>query len=138
MIKSINYKYPNKKSIKAAGRFILTSGFSAVLSLSLPIVFVNMLHFRAEGAVALVFIIVFHVNFFNVRWFVFRSNGSIIKEYIGFLVTNGIFRLIDYSGFIFLFRVLNIHYVLSLFIVLSITTAARFLVFNNIFIHNVD
>jgi putative flippase GtrA len=119
--------------LKTFGRYLLATGFSALMSLGLPVLFVDVFGWRAELAVAAAFVIAFLVNFLIHKFLVFRSAGRVLREFLGFAATNGLMRLVDYAGFLLLYRVAGLHYLVALVAVLTVTSLLRFLAFRRIF-----
>ena len=117
----------------AAKRYVLATAFSAGMSLGLPIILVSLAGLPEELSVACSFVIALVINFFNVRLFVFRSNGPILVEFTAFLATNGLIRLVEYAGFLLLFDLIGLNYIVALASILAFSSIMRFFIFARIF-----
>lgn len=120
-------------ALSAALRFPLAVGLSASITIGLPVLLVSGVGVREELAVAVAMVVAFFVNFFVNKRFVFKSTHQGGGQLLRFFLTNASMRVVDYLGFLLLFNGLGLNYVVSLVIVLSITTVARFFMFSRIF-----
>lgn len=118
----------NKPRINGeAARYLLATINSALLSLTLPIIFHELLQTPEEVSVGVSLFIVFIANFFIIRLFVFRSASPALPEFIRFFLFSIGFRIGEYLLFLFIFRVVTINYILALIIALSISFTIKFI-----------
>jgi putative flippase GtrA len=77
------------------------------------------------------------VNFLFLRHFVFASRATPIpRQLTMFLTSNGVFRVLEYLGFLVVIRLLDLHYLLSLLLVLGASFLLKFLVYERfVFAH---
>ena len=70
------------------------------------------------------------VNFLVLRYFVFRGTRSpFLSQLVLFLGSSGVFRGLEYLGFLLVNGVLGIHYLLALIIVLGCSFILKFAVY---------
>lgn len=119
--------------LNAFFRFPVAVAMSATITLGLPILLVTFMGVAEKVAVAIAMIVAFFINFFVNKFFVFQSTHKGTKQLIRFFFTNIFMRVVDYLGFLMLFEWVGLHYIVSLFMVLSCTTIVRFFMFNRIF-----
>lgn len=114
-------------------RFGLSSGLSATLSFLLPIALHEAGRVPERLAVAIGFVLAYLFNFAMLRMFVFRSRNSLGTDALRYLPLNGVFRLVEYGGFLFLEGALSLGYIASMFTVLTISTVLKFFGYRRLF-----
>ena len=124
---------PKANTVSEILRFGMSTLFSASLSAGLPILLHEVLSVNEERAVAIGFATAYLANILLLKLFVFRSSGRWIHELIKYVPTNGLFRLLEYTVFLALVRVVDLDYRIAVFSVLSITLGLKFLVYRLIF-----
>ena len=107
-------------------RFGMTSIFSAGLSLGLPAVFHEVLRLDEELAVGGALAICFFVNYFVARFFVFRSEASVLRTFLRFASVSVVLRVFEYLAFLVLFRVTETHYLVVHAAVLVVSLIIKF------------
>jgi putative flippase GtrA len=111
-----------------AGRYVVASALSGVLSLSLPFLLHEVLAIAEEVAVAIALVVVFFVNFVALRSYVFRSDGDRFRELTKLAVTSAAFRVAEYGAFLLVHTLAGVHYLVALAIVLSVSAFSKFCV----------
>ena len=109
-------------------RYLMAGGFSAILSLTLPVVLKDGLGLHAELAVAISLTGVFAINFIAIRLFVFRSDGDKLPQLVRFVATSVLMRGTEYVSFLGLYNFLGMHYWIALFLVLTASSTCKFVV----------
>jgi putative flippase GtrA len=73
------------------------------------------------------------VNFVFLRHFVFASRATpIARQLAMFLTSNGVFRAFEYLGFLVVLGMLDLHYLLSLLLVLGVSFLFKFVVYERL------
>lgn len=116
------------------GRFIVASGVSAILTLALPEIFIRSMQLVPSAAVGISMAIAFVVNFINVKFFVFRSKKDWKSEFIHFLLSNGIIRLLEFFIFNAILLLSDYYYCIILAAVVLLSFVIKYLVFRIIFL----
>lgn len=111
-----------------AVRYLVATVISAILSLSFPIIFHEFMGIIEEQSVALSLCIVFIINFFVIRHYVFRSETPIFPELFKFFTTSIGFRIAEYLLFLYAFKIIGLNYILALIITLTISFSVKFVV----------
>ena len=94
-----------------AQRFFVWSGVSFVTNFLLCVLFVEVFLFREDLAFASSVVIVFFINFFAARYYIFDDSGtSILTQFLGFLGGSIGFRLAEYLAFYWLVNRLQLNY----------------------------
>lgn len=125
---------PASSSIwQQAIRFALTTGLSAALSFGLPVALVELFGFDERRAVQIGFACAYIVNIVVVRSFVYRSRNHWARDFLAYVVVNGLFRLLEYAGFVFLQSTLGVPYAAALLVVLIASTIVKFFVYRFVF-----
>lgn len=109
-------------------RYGIATGLSAGLSLLLPLFFHELLKLPEEMAVALALLIVFAVNYFVIRRFVFQSSGPAKSEVFKFLLATGAFRICEYLAFLVALNFTDLNYMKILILVLIASFMLKFIV----------
>lgn len=110
-----------------AWRYALATIASAAASLLIPFALREGLGVAETIAVAISLCLVFLLNFFSTRVFVFRSKGDSRGEIARFAAMSLAFRGAEYVAFLFLNVVLGVQYLLALASVLCVSFCAKFL-----------
>lgn len=108
-------------------RYFLMTGFSATLTLGLPILLHEGAGIAERLSVGLSLATAFVVNFVTIRYVVFRSLGDPVAELIRFAMTSLGFRVGEYVMFLLLHSIVGVFYVLALGIVLFASFVLKFL-----------
>lgn len=114
------------KMFRFAAGGVLSSGVTLGVTALLREVFGASEAIAAAGGLASAML----VNFLFLRHVVFASRATpISRQLVMFLASNGVFRVLEYLGFLVVIRVLDIHYLLSLVIVLGVSFLLKFVVY---------
>ncbi|MBB3353323.1 hypothetical protein CO660_31570 [Rhizobium sp. L9] len=108
-------------------RYGLATMASAAISFGLPVALHEIVGLADTSSVGIGLICAFALNFVSIRLFVFRSDGVIKRQLIGFLISTGLFRLAEFWGFLLLTK-LGTNYAVALIITLVCSFAAKFAV----------
>lgn len=108
-------------------RYLIASALSFFMSLALPVVFRELFALPVNIAVALSFMLVFVLNFFIVRWFVFRSVGAVAGQLARFSVVSALMRIAEYGAFVLLYELSHMHYLPALVTVLLFSFVLKFI-----------
>lgn len=108
-------------------RYLIATAVSFSLSLFLSFLFSEYFMMREELAVAFTLVIIFVINFFSIRLFVFKSRGSPKRQLIAFLISSIVFRGLDYLLFLIAFKSFNLNYLLALASALVTTFVLKYL-----------
>lgn len=111
----------------------MSSGISAAFSFLLPTVLHEIFKVPIKGAVATGFAVAYVINFALLRAFVFRSTNALRQDAVRYLFVNGIFRILEYLFFIFLFDFVSMNYMLAVLLVLATSTVIKFFGYRRIF-----
>lgn len=114
-------------------RFLLTSGISAMITVGLPILLVELAGFPERRAVQIAFASAYVFNLVVVRGFVYRSSNHWARDLVVYMVVNGLFRLAEYGLFVALTAGLGLAYYLALVAVLGLSTVAKFFAYRFVF-----
>lgn len=108
-------------------RFAVATVLSAFLTLSIPLALKELGGIDPRIGVGVTLVGVALLNFLIVRYFVFRSRAPFKREFLLFAGSSGVFRGLEYVGFIGLYTVLGVQYLIALMIVLVVSFCAKFL-----------
>lgn len=114
-------------------RFTVSSGLSAALSFVTPIVLHEIGGLPERLSVGIGFASALTFNFLMLRVFVFRSRNSLRTDALKYLPINGAFRATEYLAFLVLNLVFSLSYIVSMFLVLSVSSALKFFGYRRIF-----
>ena len=113
---------------------LLRFGMGGLLSSGVALTTTAVLHelgflsARAAAAVGLAAALI--VNFLVLRYFVFRgTRSSFWRQLFLFLGSSGVFRGLEYLGFLLVSVVLELHYLLALVVVLGVSFLLKFVVY---------
>ena len=114
---------------------LLKFGVGGVLSVSIALGMSALLHevlgIRETFAAAGGLVSALTVNFFVLRYIVFAGTVvSIPQQLAGYLGSAGVFRGLEYVGFLLLNTLVQIHYLVALTIVLGVSFLLKFLVYD--------
>ncbi len=107
-------------------RYIVATGLSFSLTLFLSFSLKSFLGMPEKFAVAATLFIVFFINFYTNRVFVFRSKANARRQIVYFAASSIAFRVVDYSLFFILFSWSNVHYLWALSSALVITFIVKY------------
>ncbi len=119
--------------VGATGLFkqALRYGFSGVLSLPANLAVTVLLHevfgLMVEAAAACGFIAALVVGFAMCRYVVFdASAGNPVRQFTAYAVSSVFFRGIEYAAFVLLYRYAEVHYVVSMVVVVGVSFIVKF------------
>jgi putative flippase GtrA len=115
-----------------AGRFVGYGLVSYALGIGLSALFREVIGLHEEVSVGLTLVILFLVNFWVARRFVFRSSGHKAKQFVRFVSTSLAMRGAEYVMFLTLLRVLHHHYLLALTLAMGFSGFAKFLLYRTV------
>lgn len=115
-----------------AGRYVCAGLVSYTLGLGLSALFREGLRFTEEHAVALTLTILFLINFWLSRRFVFRADGSATKQFALFAATSFGMRAGEYGMFYIFLQFLHLHYLAALTAALLISNALKFFLYRTL------
>lgn len=125
--------HARKPIVKQAGRFAITTGLSAMLSLGLPILLVEQFGFSEHRAVQIAFVTAYLINLLATRHFVFKSTNHWRRDLVAYVFANGAFRGAEYAAFALAMLVVNAPYYVIIFCVLAVSAVTKFFVYRWIF-----
>jgi putative flippase GtrA len=103
-----------------------------MVSVGLPILLHEAFGVPPRNAVAVAVLIAFFMYFFSLRRLVFSSDRGAGRDLLIFTLSSLAFRAAEYLSFLGLSVLLHVYYVLSLVIVLSLSTLAKFLWYRHV------
>jgi putative flippase GtrA len=121
-----------KKIVGEASRFVGFGFVSYGLGVGLTAFFREVLGLHEEVSVAFTLVILFLVNFWLVRRFVFRSFGNELKQFLRFVSMSAAMRGAEYVMFLGLLRVMHAHYLLALTVAMVVSACAKFLLYRTV------
>ena len=86
-----------------------------------------------KTAVAIGFVTAYLGNMLLLRVFVFKSTNDWKRDIAGYIVTNGVFRLMEYGAFIALLNYAGLQYIPVLLIVLGVSAVVKFFAYRWLF-----
>jgi putative flippase GtrA len=110
-----------------AGRYAAATVASAGISFGLPVVFHEFLGLEERVAVASGLLGAFVFNFISVRTYVFKSDGLLVRQLLGFLIASAGFRAVEFLTVVVLMS-FGLNYVAALVIALGSSFVAKFYV----------
>jgi len=119
-----------KINLASLARFALGGVLSSGVSLGSTALLheVGAVHERYAAAAGLVLALV--VNFAVLRFFVFKgSRQPVARQLLMFLGSSGVFRGIEYGGFLLLSQVWGVQYLLAMFLTLGLSFVIKFAVY---------
>ena len=114
-------------------RFGVSTGFSAAMSFGLPIILHEAFGIEEKVAVAIGFAVAYLGNLLLLRMFVFKSTNDWKRDTAAYVVTNGVFRLLEYAAFLLLLDQAGLSYVPALLAVLVVSSIVKFFAYRTIF-----
>jgi putative flippase GtrA len=115
-----------------AGRFVGFGLISYGLGIGLSAFFREVLGLHEEVSVAFTLVILFVVNFWLVRRFVFRSLGHKVNQFVRFVSMSLTMRGAEYVMFLGFLRVMHHHYLLALTLAMVLSACGKFLLYRNV------
>jgi putative flippase GtrA len=112
-----------------AGRFLGVGMLSYSLGLGLSALFREGLGLPAEYSVALTLAILFLINFWLSRRYVFRAGGDARKQFALFVITASAMRGGEYAAFYLLFQFAHLHYLAALTSAMVISNGLKFFLY---------
>jgi putative flippase GtrA len=111
-------------------RFAAGGVLSSAVTLGVTALFREVFGIRESIAAAAGLASAMVVNFLFLRHVVFASGATpISRQLTMFLASNGVFRVLEYLGFLVVIGMLNVHYLLALIMVLGVSFLFKFLVY---------
>jgi putative flippase GtrA len=115
-----------------AGRFVGYGLISYAFGVGLSALLREVIGLHEEVAVGLTLVVLFVLNFWLARRFVFRATGHKGKQFVRFVSTSLAMRGAEYVVFLTLLRVLHHHYLLALTIAMGFSGLAKFLLYRTV------
>lgn len=116
---------------------VLASGFAFLFNVSLTVIFHELFGIDETVAFGLAIVVVVFGNYFVARLFVFNEirseRNASLYEFGLFVLSVGVFRVIEIISFEILQNWLDVGYINLLFVVLSVSFILKYLFFKNIF-----
>ncbi len=119
--------------VGATGLFkqTLRFGFSGVLSLPANLAVTALLHevfgLMVEVAAACGFIAALVVGFAMCRYVVFDASGdNAARQFTALALSSAFFRGLEYAAFVVLYRYAEVHYVVSIVVVVGVSFVVKF------------
>lgn len=109
-----------------AGRFLVSTSASMLLSVGGSIFFTEIVALPAQASVACALTLAFLFNFFFLRMYVFKSTAPKGKQIVHFAIASIAFRVTEYLLFLLLLQMAGLPYVWALLISLGISFIAKF------------
>lgn len=114
-------------------KFLITTGFSACLSLVLPITLVELFGFSQRAAVLIGFMLSYLFNIVAVRGFVFESQAHWVRDLVKYVIMNGALRALEFVAFLIFVEWFGVYYAAALFIILVVATIIKFFAYRYVF-----
>ena len=115
---------------RRAGVFARYFGLG-ITSFGLGVFLIALLHevfgIEEKGSVFVTLVIIFFINFYLARSFVFESLGRIETQLLKFAVISGIMRLVEYSIFVILFSFFGLYYMVAYVASVGVVFFVKFL-----------
>jgi putative flippase GtrA len=121
-----------RRIVGEAARFIGYGLISYALGIGLSAFFREVLGLYEEVSVALTLTILFIVNFWVVRRFVFRALGHKVRQFVRFVSMSLAMRGAEYVMFLGLLRVMHAHYLIALTLAMGLSACGKFLLYRNV------
>lgn len=119
--------------VNRLARFIAVSALGLALNLAITITVHEVLGGSEETAFAVAIVTVFVLNFLACRYFIFdAARGDPRRQFLGFLMSSGLFRVLQYAGFLLVHTVLHVQYLVAAILVLGFTFFAKFSFYGNV------
>ena len=108
--------------------FILTSGLSFLLNNLLNLYFVEILHTDSRLSAALTYFLLFFLNFFIFKNFIFIKEIETDKKLniYDYIKLNLILRILEYLSFLALFKIFNLYFLIIVNLVSIIFTLLKY------------
>ena len=119
--------------LRQAVKFAKTTVVSASLTLGLPVLLVEAFNLQQNTAVLVGFVCAYFFNMIVLRYYVFGSRNSWLRDFLKYAVANGIMRMLEFGSFVLLAGKLSIHYVAAILIVLCVGTVTKFFIYREVF-----
>jgi putative flippase GtrA len=118
-------------------RYVVMSCGSALLTLGVPFMLHEGLSIPPDIAVAVGLSAAFVVNFTTARGYVFKKNGPVGTQFSRFALVSVLFRLSEYLGFLLLYGLIGIQYMIANTSVLLTSFCIKFFVYKIfVFVHS--
>ena len=114
-------------------RFFASTILSAAMSFGIPVLLVEIFHLHKPVAVALGFGTAYLANLLLLRRFVFQSTNRWSRDVLGYVLTNGCFRVLEYVSFLLLLKMFGVQYLISLLLILGTSSIVKFFAYRVIF-----
>ena len=108
--------------------FVLTSGLSFLLNNLLNLYFVEILHADSRLSAALTYFLLFFLNFFIFKNFIFIKEIETDKKLniYDYIKLNLILRILEYLSFLALFKIFNLYFLIIVNLVSIIFTLLKY------------
>ena len=107
-------------------RFLLVGGFNTVWAYILFILFIAVLRIPYQIGLIIQYILTVNISIFTMRYYVFRSHGSLKKEYLKAWNTYLSMLIFNYVFLYFLIEIFNINVLFSQAVYVIISTIITF------------
>ena len=104
-----------------------------MITLGIPVLLYEVFNVPPEQAVLIAFFIAYLINFTSLRRLVFNSGRSIRQDFTKFALSTLGFRTAEYLLFLSLHSLLEVQYIIALFIVLLTSTIIKFFWYRRLF-----
>jgi putative flippase GtrA len=113
-------------------RYLLQSGLSFTTNLGITAGLHELLGVSPEISFAIALVFVFVMNFAGMRWWVFRgTDRPIATQFMGFGLSSLAFRGLEYCGYLLLYRVAAIPYLVAAAATIGISFVVKYVVYNS-------
>lgn len=117
-------------------RYVVAGGVSLTVSIIIATYLVEMRSISPRIAAAISFIIIFVINFFIARTWVFKAEGhSYTNQISRFFYVNICMRAVEYLLFLFLLTIFAFHYATCMVSALLISNMMKFLLYKELVFH---
>ena len=114
-------------------RFAMSTGVSAAITVGFPVLLHELLGIQQTIAVAISQSSALLVNFLMIRVFVFRSRRAAPRDLAYYVGSAAAFRGLEYLGFLALFELAHLYYLVALLITLGTSTLIKFVWYRFLF-----
>lgn len=119
-------------TLSAPARFVALGATSFSLNLGITAGLHELLSVSPEISFAIALATVFCANFAAMRWWVFRGTGRpLLGQLLGFGLSSLCFRGAEYVGYLVLYRVAGLAYLVSALVVIGVSFGLKYVVYNS-------
>jgi putative flippase GtrA len=120
------------EQLGAPARFVALGAASFSLNLGVTAVLHELFGVPPEACFAVALVTVFCVNFMAMRWWVFRgSPRPWLAQLVGYGLSSLFFRGGEYLGYLLLYRLAGIPYLVAALVVLSVSFGLKYFVYGS-------